>query len=316
MHSSILKRICLCLALYGTALKVSAQTDFDGIMMNKNQFCSGFNYSHSGWENYWEGTLKRNNLNLGTVTTDALVFMANYGISNKLNVMVAAPYVWTKASAGTLHGLRGLQDFSLNVKWKAYKQKFGKNTLSAILIGGISTPMTNYVIDFQPLSIGLGSTNATGRLMVDYLYKRISVTASASYILRSNVKLDRDAYYDTQLHNTRNVNMPDAANYQLRAGYRGKYLIAEGLLTNWTTLGGFDITRNNMPFPSNRMNATSVGIALKYTLPVHDNLAFIGGINRVIAGRNMGEATTINAGVFYAIYLNKASKKAALNHSN
>lgn len=316
MHFPIFTRACLGLALFCAVQKASAQTDYDGIMMNKNQFCAGFIYSHSSWENYWEGTLKRNNLNLGTVSTDAMVFMANYGITNNINVMVAAPYIWTKASAGTLHGMKGLQDFSLNVKWKAYKQKFGGHTVSAILIGGISSPLTNYVIDFQPLSIGLGSTNATGRLMLDYQYKKISVTASAAYILRSNVKLDRDAYYDTQLHNTREVNMPDAANYQLRAGYRGKYLLAEGLLTNWTTLGGFDMTRNNMPFPSNRMNATSVGIALKYTLPVHDNLAFVGGVNRVIAGRNMGEATSFNGGIFYAIYFNKASKKAALNHSN
>jgi hypothetical protein len=84
--------------------------------------------------------------------------------------------------------------------------------------------------------------------------------------------------------------------------------LAEALLTNWTTLGGFDITRNNMPFPSNRMNATMLGVALKYTLPVYTHLAVLGGVNYTIAGRNMGQATAINAGVFYAFYFGKNHK--------
>jgi hypothetical protein len=96
--------------------------------------------------------------------------------------------------------------------------------------------------------------------------------------------------------------MPDAAQYQLRAGYRGKYLLAEALLTNWTTLGGFDITRNNMPFPSNRMNATTIGFALKYTVRSYTHLSLIAGSNYTIAGRNMGQATSYNAGIFYAFY--------------
>jgi len=111
----------------------------------------------------------------------------------------------------------------------------------------------------------------------------------------------------------RNPAMPDAANYQLRAGYRGKYLIAEALLSNWTTLGGFDITRNNMPFPSNRMNATSIGASFKYTLPVHTNLAVLAGINQVISGRNMGQSTAINGGIFYAFYFSKKSKPVKTN---
>jgi hypothetical protein len=291
----------------------SAQTDVDAIMMNKNQFCAGFNYSHSYWKDYWEGTLKRNNENLGTVTTNALMFMANYGITNSLNIMVGAPYVWTKASAGTLHGLQGIQDISLNVKWKAFKYNSGENKLALLLVGGISTPLNNYVVDFMPLSIGLGSTNFTGRVMVDYVRNRLFATASAAYVVRSNVSIDRTSYYDTQMHLTNEVDMPDAANYQLRAGYRGKYLIAEGLLTNWTTLGGYDITRNNMPFPSNNMDATSIGINLKFTLPQHTNLSFLAGANYVIDGRNMGQTTSFNGGIFYAFYFNKASKKSAAN---
>jgi hypothetical protein len=290
---------------------INAQTEMDAIMMNKNQFCNGLMYNYSSWNDYWEGTLKRNNLNLGTVSSQSVMYGANYGITNKLNVMVMAPYVWTKATAGTLHGMKGFQDVSLFVKWKPVSHSFGKSKLSLFTIGGISTPLSDYVIDFLPLSVGLGSTNFIARGMADFQYKRFTVTASAAYVLRSNVKIDRDSYFDTEMHNTNEVNMPDATQYQLRAGYRGKYLIAEALLTNWTTLGGFDITRNNMPFPSNRMNATMVGANVKYTLKNFVNLSILAGANYTVAGRNMGQNTAYNAGFFYAFYFKKKDRSSA-----
>lgn len=309
-----LKTLIALMVCAFSVITVSAQTEMDAIMMNKNQFCNGFMYNYSSWDHYWEGTLRRNNLNLGTVSNQSIMYGANYGITDKLNIMVMAPYVWTKATAGTLHGLKGIQDISLFVKWKPVSKTFGNSKLSLFTIGGVSTPLSNYVIDFLPLSIGLGSTNLMARGMVDFQYKKLTVTGSATYIARSNIKIDRSSYYDTELHNTNEVNMPDVSQYQLRAGYRGRYLIAEALLTNMTTLGGFDITRNNMPFPSNRMNSTMVGANVKYTLKNFTNLSILAGANYTVAGRNIGQSTAFNAGFFYAFYFkNKSSVASSKN---
>lgn len=285
-----------------------AQTDMDAIMMNKRQICNGFIYDHSTWDTYWEGTFRRNNENLGTVTTQAVMYMGAYGITDKLNVIIGAPYVWTKASAGTLHGMKGLQDLSLFVKWKPISHSFGKNKISIFLLGGVSTPLSDYVIDFLPMSIGMGSTNLTTKALIDYQWKRFTVTGSAAFIRRGNVTLDRDSYYDTELHLTNEVKMPNAAQYQLRTGYRGKYLLAEVLLTNWTTLGGFDISKNNMPFVSNRMNATMLGVNFKYTLKSFTNLSLLAGGHHTIKGRNMGQSNAYNVGAFYAFYFGKKTK--------
>lgn len=298
-------RLLLATSAIICSLQAGAQTEMDAIMMNKSQFCAGFDYMHAEWDNYWEGTLKRTNLNLGTVTTQSVVFMPNYGITNNLNVMASTSYVWTAASAGTMKGMKGMQDLSLFVKWRPVVKSFGSNKLSLFVLGGYATPTNNYVIDHLPLSIGLGTKSFIGRGMVDFQHKRINVSASAAYHRRSNVTLDRTAYYDTRLRHTNEVQMPNAAQYQLRAGYRGKYLLAEALFNNWTTLGGFDITRNNMPFPSNRMNATSVGVQLKYTLKSNTHLSFIGGGSTTVAGRNMGQASAFNVGAFYAFYFKK-----------
>src|SRR3954471_24877271 len=90
----------------------NAQTDIDAIMMEKNALCIGPMYSYSSWKNYWEGNLKRENRNLGTVSTQMIGLMGDYGVTKRLNVLFGAPYVITKASAGTLHGMKGLQDLS------------------------------------------------------------------------------------------------------------------------------------------------------------------------------------------------------------
>ena len=92
---------------------ISAQTDIDAIMMEKNAFCVGPMYSYSSWKNYWEGTLKRNNENIGKVSTQAFSVMGNYGVNRKLNLLFNVPYVRTKASAGTLKGMKGFQDLSV-----------------------------------------------------------------------------------------------------------------------------------------------------------------------------------------------------------
>lgn len=286
-----------------------AQTDMDAIMMEKKQLCIGPMYGYSSWKNYWEGTLKRNNENLGTVSTQMFSVMGAYGVNGKLNLLFGAPYVKTKANAGTLHGMQGIQDLSLFIKWMPIEKDLGPGTFSLYTIGGVSFPLTNYVADFLPLSIGLRSKTASGRLMADYQVGSIFATASYTYVFRDNIKIDRTSYYTTEGHITNEVEMHNASNFNFRAGYRSSKLIAEAVLNKWTTLGGFDITRNNMPFPSNRMNATTIGFNGKYVVTADHALALVGGANTTVAGRNMGQATSFNIGIFYVLDLNRSVKE-------
>ncbi len=288
-----------CCFILSVAAK--AQTDNDAIMMTKNNFCVGAMYGYSSWKDYWEGTFKRDNANLGTVSTQMIGVMGNYGISKKLNVLFGLPYVSTKASQGTLHGLNGIQDLSLWVKYMPVETDLGKGVLSVYAVGGFSLPVSSYVADFLPLSIGLRSKNLSLRGIVDYQLGNLFATGSATYVVRSNIKIDRTSYYTTEMHYTNEVSMPDAMQFNFRAGYRSSKLIAEAIVTNWTTLGGFDITKNNMPFPSNKMNMTSIGANIKYNIQAVDGLALIGGGNYTVAGRNVGQATAFNTGVFYIL---------------
>ena len=113
------------------------------------------------------------------------------------------------------------------------------------------------------------------------------------------------------MHLTNEVEMPDAMNFNFRAGFRNHRWIAEAILNHWNTLGGFDITRNNMPFPSNEMDATTVGVNLKYVLPPLPQLSIVAGGMYTVAGRNVGQTTTVYGSVFYVFDFSKKTKSSA-----
>jgi len=299
--------IILLLLIKPALLK--AQTDIDGLMMEKNFFCIGPTAGYSSWTKYWEGTFKRDNQNLGRVSATNFMFMGNYGITDKLNFLFDIPYVKTKASLGNMAGQKGMQDLSLTIKWAPFMHKIWKGELNTILMAGYSTPLSNYTADFLPLSIGLHSRNITVRLMEDFQVKNWTATVSGAYIRRGNVKIDRYTYYTTEMHYSNEVEMPDAANLNLRLGYRSSTLIAELFLDRWITLGGFDIAKNAMPFVSNKMNATKLGVNLKYETPVN-GLSIVANGNTTIAGRNIGQSTGFNGGIFYIIDVSKKNKKS------
>lgn len=292
-----------------------AQTEIDGLMMEKNAFCVGPMYSYSSWKEYWEGTMKRTNENLGRVSTQMYSVMGNFGISRKLNALFGVPYVKTKASAGTLSGLDGIQDLSLFLKWRPFHQEIGDGKLSLFGIAGVSFPLTNYVADFLPLSIGLRSKTASARIMADYQLGDWFATGSATYVLRDNIEIDRTSYYTTQSHITNEVEMPDATLLNFRAGFRNHRLIAEAVLNVWNTQGGFDITRNNMPFPSNNMDATMAGVNVKYVLPSLPQLSIVAGGMHTLAGRNVGKSTMGYGSIFYVFDLSRKGKKSVKSNN-
>src|SRR5689334_10187168 len=72
-----------------------AQTLDDGVMMGKGELFTGDVYTHDAWDVYWEGGLKRDNGNIGTLTTQSHTFLGVYGLADRLNLLGNVPYVWT-----------------------------------------------------------------------------------------------------------------------------------------------------------------------------------------------------------------------------
>ncbi len=282
-----------------------AQSEVDGIMMGRKLYCVGIMSAKNSWNQYWEGQNLRRNDNLGTVSTRMAGLMGSLGISKKLNILFSMPYIETQASAGQLRGFRGMQDLTLYAKYLLYRKKEGQNIFSAFLISGASSPVQNYVKDYLPLSIGLGSRNMIMRGMIDYERNHLFATISSSLIARSNISIDRKAYYTTQMVYSDKVDMPNVISNNLRMGFRNKEIVAEFVAENWITQGGFDITRNNMPFSSNRMNMTRVGVNAKYEPVRWKGVSLTSAFFQTIEGRNMGRSVHVQFGLFYIFNLNK-----------
>jgi hypothetical protein len=295
-------RVCGTLALsLVLPCSVYAQTIDDGIMMGKGELQTGNHYSYDTWDQYWEGTLKRRNANIGTITTQANVWTANYGLHDRLNVIGMVPYVWTRASQGVLHGIGGFQDLTLAAKWNAIERPFANGQLRviAVLAGGL--PMTNYNVELLPLSIGLGSTRVSWRGTVNFHSSPgWFATGSTAFTWQSEVQLDRPYFYtDDEFVMSDRADMPNVMEYLGMAGYMKGGLMTAVSFSALQTLDGGDIRRQDMPFVSNRMNAFKGGAMVMYPVPKLNPLAVRFAVGHVFDGRNVGEATTIGFGVLY-----------------
>lgn len=271
----------------------------DAIYMNKKSVCVAAMYGHSNWNQYWENTLKRENLNIGTHTTQSASLMTAVGLSNRVNLIVNIPYVWTSTSAGNLMGQRGFQDVSGWLKVKALTYK----GFSLHGIAGASTPLSNYVPSFLPMSIGLGARAVTGRLLVNYRHAKTGLyaTAHGSYTWRSNTTIDQDAYqaFD-RVYNTHEVFVPNAVDAAVRVGYLRRGVQVEAFAERFACTAGDNIRRNDMPFPTNNMQATTVGAYAKYQ---PHQIGFNARVGYVTNGLNMGQSTSFMVGLLYQLNL-------------
>ena len=62
-----------------SALPAAAQTIDHGTQ--ERTLSLGVLYAHDSWDQYWEGTLKRTNGNIGTLTTRSATMMAGYAVT-------------------------------------------------------------------------------------------------------------------------------------------------------------------------------------------------------------------------------------------
>jgi hypothetical protein len=297
--------VCCCLVFCGAA---NAQTDADALMIPKNYFCTGIVYTHSSWTNYWEGTFKRDNANVGKFSSNSYMLVGNYGLANKLDFLFMAPYIKTNASGGTLKGQSGLQDLTLALKYLAFNTEIGTGIFSIHAIAEGSIPLTNYEPDFLPVSIGLHSKSISLRGLLNYQVKRFFIAGAGQYVMRSDITIDRNAYYTDHIIYSNQVDMPNVSNFLVSAGYRSLKLNVEAIISKTTSIGGFDIRKNDMPFPGNRMNMTTIGGLAKYSFEDLTGVEVTVGGNYVVSGRNVGQSTNLFASVYYILDFNKKTK--------
>ncbi|MCS6917556.1 MAG: hypothetical protein RMK52_09055 [Chitinophagales bacterium] len=273
----------------------------------KGNICIGVTGSYSAWDHYWEGDSLRINGNVGTVSRTQLTGGFNLGLHDRINLIVMLPYVRTNASQGTLNGQSGFSDLSLNLKGNYANIPIGSATL---LLGGnlgFSTPVSSYLIDYMPLSIGWGTTNLSYRQMAKFrLNAGWYVDGKVNYTWRSNIKdIHRGSfYYDNgNAYFTDEVYVPNTMDYAAAFGYQSNRLLAEVGLTVYSTLGGSNIRTWDVPFVTVNSDYTTAYGRIDYYFrnPGGLNLSLVAG--QTLAGLNAGKPYYASLSINYLFTL-------------
>lgn len=293
-------RLAALLLLLAAAGTTRAQTAFDGFTMTKGELCLVADYGQSKWTEYWEGKRVRENLNVGEFTSKIFMPMLGYGITDRIAVFATVPYIDNSSDAGYMANLKGWQDLAMEAKVQLTKNRLGKGTLSSFATIGFSVPITDYIPDFLPYSIGLGSKTAQVRGIGHYkMDKGWFGTIQTGYILRGKIEVDRETYYTDDQYYTKEMAIPDMWDGSVRAGFDNQRVRVSAQYNWMLSTSGSDIRRNDMPYPGNRMNRQSVQLNGLYWVPWVKGLAIHALADQTVAGRNMGKALMWMGGLQY-----------------
>ena len=299
------KSILFTLALLCGAYIAQAQTPSDAMMMRQRESCFALTYERGSFDEYWEGKLLRTNETIADVSRTVVMPMVAIGILDKLNFYIAVPYVKTESTepnGGKLRGAKGFQDLNLALKYEIMNKELGKGKLAVLAAGGFATPITNYLSDYRPYSIGNGTNEWSLRGIVQYkldmgLYARIA----GAHLFRGQTKAERDYYYNNGSYYTPWMDVPSAWEYNGVIGmwFLDNTLKLEASYYSLKSTSGDDIRFYNAAQPTNKVNFDQVGVSVQYYIKPVKGLGVLAYYNQVIEGRNMPKLAAFGFGGTY-----------------
>jgi len=284
---------------------VQAQTPTDAMMMKKREACFALTYDNGSFDQYWEGTYLRKNETIATVNRKTIMPMIAIGVLEKLNVYVSVPFIKTESkepNGGQLQGVEGFQDLGIAIKYEAFKKEIGSGTLALFASGSFATPITNYLSDYRPYSIGNGTTEWGLRGIAQYkldmgFYARVM----GGHLFRGQTQAERDFYYNNGVYYSTWMDVPSAWEYNAAVGV---WLLKNTLKLEATyyalqSTSGDDIRKYNAAQPTNKVNFDQVGFSAQYFIKPVKGLGLLAYYSQMLNGRNMGKVTTLGAGATY-----------------
>lgn len=293
------------LALLCVAGIVHAQTPLDAMMMKQRESCLALTYEYGTFDEYWEGATLRKNETIAEVSRRAILPMIAIGLHDKVNFYIAVPYIKTESSepnGGLLQGAKGFQDLNLALKVEIINTELGKGKLAVLASGGYATPITNYLSDYRPYSLGNGTNEWSARGIVQYkLDIGLYIRATGGHLFRGETKVERDYYYNNGSYYTPWMDVPSAWEYN---GAIGWWLLDNSLKleANYYALNstsGDDIRKYNAAQPTNKVNFDQLGFSAQYFIKPVKGLGVLAYYSQMLNGRNMGKFTTFGAGLTY-----------------
>lgn len=298
--------IVFLIAFFSCIGGIKAQTPSDAIMMNKRETCIALIYEHGSWDRYWEGETLRGNGNIGTFSRNIFMPMLAIGIIDQLNLIIATPYIQTESSGGQLAGVKGFQDLNVALKAQLLNKDLGNGKLAFLSTLGFATPMTNYLSDYMPYSLGLGTNELSLRGILQYkLNNGVYFRTAVAHLWRGQTEIERDFYYNNGSYYTSFMDVPNAWNVNGALGIwmLDKSLKLEAEYLSLRCTKGDDIRVYNAPQPTNKMEVSQVGFSAHYYFQKGKGFGLLAYGSQIIDGRNMGKFQSIGLGATYQFKL-------------
>ncbi len=278
--------VALCVL---TATSARSQGMLSGFMQGSGNTGASLSYSSEQYSKYYIGDSITDNPGLGTISTRSASLYLVGGLTSFLDLVVALPYISASSSAGYWETITGLQDISFYLRGRIFQLKTEDgSSLDVMLGGGLSTPLSHYQNN-APVTIGHGSTNLDGRLIVQArdASTGLFVMAQSGYIHRSAVTIDRG--FD--------VVVPDNIDVSARIGWTGPVYL-DAWIYNTVGQSGTDIG-TGVPFPTNRQNFLQVGGTAAWQLPFLPQFSINAGMAYILTAQNVGKSTRFSFGINY-----------------
>ncbi len=303
MKKSLFNLIVLNFLIFFSA--AHGQTPSDELMMPAKDACILLNYEFGGFEEYWEGSTLRDNETVAKVNRTTILPMVAIGIFDKLNLYVGVPYIITESTdpnGGKYKGVQGYQDLGLALKYQFINEEISSGEFSVLGTVGFSTPITNYLSDYMPYSLGFGAPELSYRGIFQYKMKsNIYFRTSLAYLWRGYTEIERDYYYNNGSYYSSFMDVPNAWNFE---GVIGAWLMDNSLrmeLNYWSlkSTSGDNIRAYNAPQPTNKVEMERVGLFVHYFVPSVEGLGFLAYHNRVVNGLNAPKMNSTGLGITY-----------------
>lgn len=253
----------------------AAALDINGFMPAKGGGAAAFTVTLEGYDEFWVADTKVADPGVGEVETDSLSAWLQWGLTDRIALVVNLPYV--DATSDGLGGFEenGLQDLSALVKARIA----GSAGHSLVGAAGVRTPIGDYEANI-PVDIGDGTTDVLLRLVYQY-------EAGGGFYVSQQVGYD-----------LRGDDAPDGIPLYTEVGFGGGRVTATLFYSQLIADGGTDIGDPGFTFPSNGDEYQRAGAKL-YARFNESFGGTLGGFT-TLDGRNTGDTTGLFGGVVWS----------------
>jgi len=275
--STFLFKVWPLLLLLSLAPAQLSASDVTGFLPGKGQGTVAVGYTGESYDEFRVGTEKMPLPDaLGEITTTSFSFWMNYGLTDRLALVVNAAYVAADSDGPAGLSDSGPQNLAVLLEMKLWESTSGSG-ISHSLVGAIggSTPIESYTAD-APVARGDESTDALLRLV---------------YLLRSG-----SFYWSQQVgYDLRSDDAPDGIPLYTELGLSTGHWTWIVWYSQYLAQSGTDIGDPGFTFPSNKEDLQRLGAKAVVVFP--NGWGGFAGAFSTLDGRNTGNATGLSAGL-------------------